>query len=241
VNKSFLVQDRAHDCRIVKAKPEKLLRLLSPVVRALMIYLKQEQVEGRVMNTSRNDTIWLVRGQARRSAQRVGAGVLARAVAVAALLAGASVGLATQQAPAIGGKRPALTATVDATRLVALAEPGAPMPAARVAMQVKTSGAPESSRMLDPRPAVGRPHFTAGDPGQTGSTTPGGFRAAIGDVSGDWREEEFPRVEALDGRTLAGPGAAHPLVRARAAAGRRNLPHPRRPSRILRGPRRDAA
>ncbi|HKH34452.1 MAG TPA: hypothetical protein VKA80_09880 [Beijerinckiaceae bacterium] len=157
------------------------------------------------MNTSRNDTIWLVRGQARRSAQRVGAGVLARAVAVAALLAGASVGLATQQAPAIGEKRPALTATVDATRLVAPAEPRAPMPAARVAMQVKTSGAPESWRMLDPRPAVGRPHFTAGDPGQTGSLTPGGFRAAIGHVSGDWREEEFPRVEALDGRTLAGP------------------------------------
>ncbi|HEX8166159.1 MAG TPA: hypothetical protein VF601_10270 [Beijerinckiaceae bacterium] len=157
------------------------------------------------MKTMRSgDAIWLVRASAGVPVpvRREGVRMLARAAGIAGLTVGAALGLAPGEAPAVGAPAPAAQAPVsivalkDATRLAAWAAP----PRA-------TAPAPAGTfRILDPRAASpGGARFVKSDPAVTGSFRPGAFEPAPAARAGEWREEEFALVQALDGRTLATP------------------------------------
>jgi hypothetical protein len=163
------------------------------------------------MKTMRSgDAIYLIRtrGDAPASLRRQGMGVLARTAAVAALAVGAALGLAAGEAPAVGAAetsaRQAVTAPVapaakDSTRLAAWHRP------ATVAAPTAATAA-ETAPIFAPRLAAapGEARFAKADPAVTGSLLPGAFELPA-PRPGEWREEEFSTVRALDGRTLAAP------------------------------------
>ena len=161
------------------------------------------------MKTVRSgNAVFLIRAStdAPASLRRAGAGVLARAVAIAGLAVGAALGLAPGAAPAVGSPesvaRPAVAeaATKDAARLAAWAPP-------RPATAAKAPAPAEIFRVFAPRLAASpaQARFTKGEPVVTGSLVPGAFAPAAAPRGDEWREEEFARVQALDGRTLAVP------------------------------------
>ena len=160
------------------------------------------------MNTVRSgNAVFLIRActDAPVSLRRAGAGVLARAVAIAGLAVGIALGLAPGAAPAVGSPesvvRPAVAeaATKDAARLAAWVPPRpataakAPVPAETFIFAPRLAASPAQAR------------FAKGEPVVTGSLVPGAFAPAAAPRGDEWREEEFARVQALDGRTLAVP------------------------------------
>jgi hypothetical protein len=172
------------------------------------------------------NAIWMVRAPAGApvSPRRAGAGVLARAVGVAALAAGAALGLAPGAAPAVAPSGTAARAAApepaakDGARLAAWAPAWGPArgpardparaPAAAPAWAPAAATAwAETSRMFAPRLAAApaQARFVKGEPAVTGSLVPGPFAPAPAASAGAWREEEFQQVQALDGRTLATP------------------------------------
>jgi endonuclease YncB( thermonuclease family) len=67
--------------------------------------------------------------------------------------------------------------------------------------------AAETAPIFAPRLAAapGEARFLKADPAVTGSLLPGAFEPPAVTRAGEWREEEFQQVQALDGRTLAAP------------------------------------
>jgi hypothetical protein len=159
------------------------------------------------MKTVRSGTaVFLVRAPegAAATLRRKRAGVLARAAAIAALAGGAALGLAPGAAPAVGSSgqpAPAAseTAAKDASRLAAWVPPRPATAPARAPVPA------EASRIFAPRLAasLAQARFTKREPVVTGSFVPG--EPAAAPRAGEWREEEFAQVQALDGRTLAAP------------------------------------
>ncbi|HEX8663053.1 MAG TPA: hypothetical protein VF744_03370 [Beijerinckiaceae bacterium] len=156
--------------------------------------------------------VYLVRaaGDGPVSVRRQGAGVLARTIAVAALAVGAALGLAAGEAPAIGDPetvvREAAAAPVakDDARLAAWTARG-PAPVLTLVPSPALPAA-ETAPIFAPRLAAApaQARFAKIDPAVTGSLMPGAFEPPA-PRSGEWREEEFAQVRALDGRTLAAP------------------------------------
>src|SRR4051812_40626385 len=148
------------------------------------------------------NAVWLISGRSDRrpSVRRRGAGVLARTAGLAALLAGMALGLAPGEAPAVSSPRPevhlptvAAEAGKDQARLTSFSEARrnpvrAPAPGQASGVFSSASFAREARLM------------PAGSDLVTGSLA--AFQRSPAEVEAG-KDQEFTRVEVIDGRTLA--------------------------------------
>jgi hypothetical protein len=149
------------------------------------------------------NAVWLIPGRSGRrpSVRRRGAGVLARTVGVAALLAGAALGLAPGEAPAVASREPqappaavVAEAGKDQARLATFSEPRRE--------PVRASAPGQASGAFSSASLAGKARLMApGGDLVTGSL--GAFQRSPAGPEAGAKEQEFAQIEVIDGRTIA--------------------------------------
>jgi hypothetical protein len=149
------------------------------------------------------NAVWLIPGRSGRrpSVRRRSAGVLARTVGVAALLAGAALGLAPGEAPAVSSREPQASpaavvaeAGKDQARLLSYSE--SRREPARAPASGQASGAFSSGSLAGKARLI-----AAGGELVTGSL--GAFQRSPAGPGAGAKEQEFAQIEVVDGRTIA--------------------------------------